>query len=48
MKCPWYEDGMCVFDIENSECIEEYTTIKCSANPSNKNYKPLKMEEVYF
>lgn len=40
MKCPWYNDGMCMYDDEESECIEEYTIYKCIDNPANIEYTP--------
>jgi serine protease inhibitor len=48
MECPWYKDGMCVFDVEKSECIEEFTCMKCNANPGNREYTPLEMEQPDF
>lgn len=48
MECPWYKDGMCVFDVEESECIEEFTTEKCNANPDNIEYTPMEMEQPDF
>ena len=53
MECPWYKDGMCVFDVEESECIEELTcfflsNMKCNANPGNREYTPLEMEQPDF
>ncbi len=40
MECPWYNDGMCMFDDDESECIEEYTIYKCIDNPANIEYIP--------
>lgn len=48
VECPWYKDGMCVFDVEESECIEEFTTEKCNANPDNIEYTPMEMEQPDF
>jgi hypothetical protein len=48
LKCPWYEDGICVFDDEGQECIEEYTSEKCNANPNNREYTPMEMEQPDF
>lgn len=48
VECPWYKDGMCVFDVEESECIEEFTTEKCNANPANNKYTPMEMETRFF
>ena len=48
MECPWYKDGMCVFDVEKSECIEEFTCMKCNANPDNIEYTPMEMEQPDF
>lgn len=48
MECPWYKDGMCVFDIEEEECIEEFTTYKCNANPHNIEYTPMEKETSFF